>query len=100
MRQSLQSEPQLKPRLSERKNALQKQKNYTEEADTIAPLNEEVAGIEKEDTVLLESDNFANPEDSVIDVESSEDAKKASALEESNKASMEADNNAEKGEAK
>ena len=75
-------------------------KNYTEEADTIAPLNEEVAGIEKEDTVLLESDNFANPEDSVIDVESSEDAKKASALEESNKASMEADNNAEKGEAK
>ncbi|WP_294430422.1 hypothetical protein [uncultured Treponema sp.] len=54
--------------------------NYTKEADTIAPLENEVAGIEKEDAVLLESDNFANPEDAVIDVESSDEAKAAAAI--------------------
>ncbi len=56
--------------------------NYTKEADTIAPLEGEVAGIEKEDTVLLEEDKFANPEDAVIDVESSEEAKKAAVIDE------------------
>ena len=55
---------------------------YTVEADSIAPLTGEVAGIEKEDAVLLEADNFANPDDAVIDVESSEDAKTAAALDE------------------
>lgn len=55
--------------------------NYTLEADSIAPLQGEVAGIEQEDAVLLEEDNFANPDDAVIDVESSEEAKTAAALE-------------------
>ena len=55
---------------------------YSVEADSIAPLEGEVAGIEKEDAVLLEEDNFANPDDAVIDVESSEDAKTAAALDE------------------
>lgn len=48
---------------------------YSAEADTIAPITEKVAGIEDESTTLLEKDNFANPEDAVIDVESNETAK-------------------------
>lgn len=39
-------------------------------ADTEAPLTEKVAGIEDENAVLLEADKFANPEDSISDVES------------------------------
>ncbi|MCR4822663.1 MAG: hypothetical protein K5873_07315 [Treponema sp.] len=54
--------------------------NYTKEADTIAPLEGEVAGIEKEDAVLLEADNFANPDDAVINVEDSVEAKTAAAI--------------------
>lgn len=57
--------------------------NYTVEADSIAPLSEEVSGIEKEDTVLLEEDNFANPDEAVIDVEDSDDAKAAAEIDES-----------------
>ena len=53
---------------------------YTKEADEIAPLQGEVAGIEKEDAVLLEEDKFANPEDAVIDIDNSEDAKKAAVI--------------------
>ena len=53
---------------------------YTIEADSIAPLQGEVAGIEKEDAVLLEADNFANPDDAIINVEESEDAKNAAAI--------------------
>lgn len=55
---------------------------YTREADEIAPLQGEVAGIEKEDAVLLEEDNFANPDDAVIDIDSGEDARKAAVIDE------------------
>jgi len=51
--------------------------NYAVEADTIAPLEGEVAGIEKEDAVLLEEDQFANPDEAVIDVEDGVTAKTA-----------------------
>ena len=54
--------------------------SYTVEADSIAPLTGEVAGIEKEDAVLLEEDNFANPDDAIIDVEDSAEAKTAAAI--------------------
>lgn len=54
--------------------------NYTVEADSIAPLEGEVAGIEKEDAVLLEADNFANPDDAVIDIEDTDEAKAAAAI--------------------
>lgn len=43
--------------------------SYAEEADSIAPLTEQVAGIETEETVLLKEDNFENPENAVINVE-------------------------------
>lgn len=46
-------------------------------ADAEAPLTEKVAGIEDEDTVLLEADKFARPEDSISDVESGEVAETA-----------------------
>lgn len=49
--------------------------NYSAEADTIAPITEKVAGIEDENVTLLEKDEFANPNDAVIDVESNETAK-------------------------
>ncbi len=48
-----------------------------EEADGSAPLTEKVSGIEDENAVLLEKDNFAPPEESVIDVESGETAETA-----------------------
>lgn len=51
--------------------------NYAVEADSIAPLSGEVAGIEKEDAVLLEEDKFENPEKAVIDVEGGVTAKTA-----------------------
>lgn len=54
--------------------------NYTIEADSIAPLQGEVSGIEKEDAVLLEQDNFANPDEAVIDVENSAEAKTAAKI--------------------
>lgn len=43
--------------------------SYAEEADLIAPLTEQVAGIETEEAVLLKEDNFENPENAVINVE-------------------------------
>lgn len=54
--------------------------SYTIEADSIAPLQGEVAGIEKEDAVLLEEDSFANPDDAIIDVEDSAEAKTAATI--------------------
>lgn len=42
--------------------------NYAGDADEIAPLTEQVKGIEDENAVLLEEDNLANPDDAVIDV--------------------------------
>ncbi len=42
--------------------------NYATDADEIAPLAEKVKGIEDENTVLLEEDNLANPDEAVINV--------------------------------
>ena len=51
--------------------------NYAEEADTIAPLATEVAGIEQEDAVLLEEDKFEDPKNAEINVEEGITAKAA-----------------------
>lgn len=48
--------------------------NYASDADEIAPLSAPVQGIEDENTVLLEEDNLANPDDAVIDVNEGETA--------------------------
>ena len=43
--------------------------NYAAEADVSSPITgENVAGIEDEDAVLLEADNYENPEDAEIDI--------------------------------
>ncbi len=55
------------------KKRVEQAENYSEEADKVAPLTEKVAGIEDENAVLLEKDTFANPEDSIIDVNTSTD---------------------------
>ena len=69
---------------------------YTKEADEIAPLQGEVAGIEKEDAVLLEDDEFANPNDAVIDIDNTDEAKKAAVIDGAINATV----NAIEGEAK
>lgn len=49
-------------------------------ADGEAPLTEKVAGIEDESTKLLEDDKFANPNDSINDVESGDVASTAAKI--------------------
>ncbi len=53
------------------KKRVQNAENYSVEADTIAPLSEKLDGIEDENAVLLEKDQFANPDDSIIQVDTS-----------------------------
>ena len=51
------------------KKAVEESNNFAANADAEAPITgENIAGIEEEDAVLLEEDNYANPEDSEIDV--------------------------------
>ena len=61
--------------LEKAKQRVAQSASYSEEADAIAPLTEKVAGIEDENAVLLEEETFANPDDAIIDVESSDTAK-------------------------
>lgn len=68
--------------------------NYAVEADSIAPLEGEVAGIEAEDAVLLEEDSLANPDEAVIDVESGVTAKTAEKVAETAIAAEDAVNSA------
>ncbi|MBQ4379228.1 MAG: hypothetical protein II821_08550 [Treponema sp.] len=83
------------------KKRVSEAENYTVEADAIAPLTGEVAGIEKEDAVLLEQDTFANPEDAVIDVEGSDEAKAAAAIDDAvNKGASVINNAVNGGDAK
>ena len=55
-----------------------------------------MAGIEKEDAVLLEDDEFANPNDAVIDIDNTDEAKKAAVIDGAINATV----NAIEGEAK
>lgn len=48
------------------KKSVEESAQVAEEADLEAPLTGEVDGIEDEDAVLLEEDNYANPEDAEI----------------------------------
>ncbi len=63
--------------LERAKQKVQEAEEFTLDADTKAPLESQITGIEDENTVLLESDDLANPDEAVIDVESSDTAKKA-----------------------
>jgi len=82
------------------KKRVSEAESYTVEADSIAPLTGEVAGIEKEDAVLLEADNFANPDDAVINVEDTAEAKAAAAIDNAVNSAANALDSAIKGDAK
>lgn len=62
--------------IEEAKKRVAESAAYAEKADSIAPLKEKVAGIEDEDAVLLEEDNYEDPEDAEIDLD--EELKEAS----------------------
>ncbi len=64
-------------RLSAAKEKVAAAEQTAAAADSEAPLKEKIAGIEDENAVLLEADKFANPDDSISDVESGDVAKKA-----------------------
>ncbi|BDC96745.1 MULTISPECIES: hypothetical protein [Treponema] len=66
--------------LEKAKQAKLEAEKFAAETDETNPLTEKVAGIEDENAVLLEQDSFANPEDSVIDVESGELAETAAKI--------------------
>lgn len=69
-------------KIDEAKAKVQNVNNFAEEADGLAPLGEEkIDGIEEEGTVLLEEDNFANPEEAVIDVEKAPEVENDSVIE-------------------
>ncbi len=68
-------------KIEEAKKAVQNAENYAAEADEIAPLTEAVDGIEEENATLLEEDVYKKPEDSVIDVDSTEVGKAAAEIE-------------------
>lgn len=71
---------------------------YAVQADTTAPLGDEkVQGIESEDSVLLESDSYVNPEEAAIDVNTTEEGKQAAAIEAETAGSDETQNNAAGG---
>lgn len=54
--------------IEEAKKRVAESETFAEQADSEAPIKEKIAGIEDEDAVLLEKDNYENPEDAEIDV--------------------------------
>ena len=50
------------------KKRVEESAQFAEEADYKAPITEEIEGIEDEDAVLLEADDYENPEDAEIEV--------------------------------
>ncbi len=54
--------------IDEAKRRVAEAAEYAEVADEKAPITEPVEGIEEEDTVLLEADNYENPEEAEADI--------------------------------
>lgn len=52
------------------KKAVEESAQFAEEADRVAPITEEIDGIEDEDTVLLEEDEYEDPEEAEADISS------------------------------
>lgn len=55
--------------IDEAKAKVKESGDYALNADKVNPLEEKVDGIEDEDAVLLEADNFENPEEQVIEID-------------------------------
>ena len=54
--------------IEEAKRRVEESKKFAEEADVKAPITEQVEGIEDEDAVLLEADDYEDPEDAEADI--------------------------------
>ena len=55
--------------IEDAKKVVEESANYAAEADVSSPITgENIAGIEDEDAVLLEADNYENPEDAEIEI--------------------------------
>ncbi len=54
--------------IEEAKKRVAESEKFAEEADVKAPITEKVEGIEDEDTVLLEADNYEDPEEAEADI--------------------------------
>ena len=54
--------------IEEAKKRVAESEKFAEEADVKAPITEQVEGIEDEDTVLLEADEYENPEEAEADL--------------------------------
>ena len=54
--------------IEEAKKRVAESQKFAEEADVKAPITEKVDGIEDEDTVLLEADDYEDPEDAEADI--------------------------------
>lgn len=54
--------------IEEAKKRVAESQKFAEEADVKAPITEKVEGIEDEDAVLLESDNYEDPEAAEVDI--------------------------------
>lgn len=53
------------------KKAVAESASYAEQADQLAPITEEIDGIEDEDAVLLEEDEYEDPFDAIVEIEES-----------------------------
>lgn len=54
--------------IEEAKKKVEESEEYAALADAESPLTEKIAGIEDEDAVLLEADNYSNPDDAAVAV--------------------------------
>ena len=54
--------------IEEAKRRVEESKKFAEEADVKAPITEQVEGIEDEDAVLLEADDYEDPEEAEVEI--------------------------------
>ena len=54
--------------IDEAKKRVAESEKFAEEADIKAPITEQVEGIEDEDAVLLEADDYEDPEDAEVEI--------------------------------
>lgn len=73
------------------KKKVQESAQYAESADDKAPISEKIEGIEDDDTVLLEEDDYENPEDAEADIAETIDDEIGEETEESDRVLIESE---------
>ncbi|MCR4741882.1 MAG: hypothetical protein K5866_03305 [Treponema sp.] len=68
--------------IEEAKKRVEESEQFAEEADAKTPIEEPIEGIEEEDAVLLEADNYENPDDAVIEVDATIDGEESQEIQE------------------